>query len=156
MHAALALEVELRPPALAIVRDPFTAASGSRVEIRWQWTSGVRPLGGNTPSLEIQEFRIVFGDPGWGADPDLDLYRTALSMRFAGGEMPKSFAPRPHRGQPIQTDFYKQLLAAYDQLVAEKHPAPAVELARIYKAEHATVKTWLRRGRNYLKNEREA
>jgi hypothetical protein len=153
MHRALRLDVDLRPPALAIMRD-HSEAAGSRVEVRWQWVTGVRPLGGNVRSLEISEVRVIFGEPGFGTDPDLDLYRTALAVRFAGGELPKRFAPRPSSGRPVRTDFYEQLLSAYDELVAAGHRAPAVELARIYGADHATVKTWLRRGRSYLRRER--
>lgn len=152
MHWALKLDVQLRPPALAVLRDP-SDAPGSRVEVRWQWVTGVRPMGGANRSLEISEVRVVFGSPGFGEDPDLDHYRTALSVRFARGEIPDTFAPRPEHGRPVRTDFYKQLLAAYDELVAANNRAPAKELARIYDVDHERVKTWLRRGRKYVKGE---
>jgi hypothetical protein len=152
MSYVLSLDVQLKP-GRAIIRESGDT-SGSRVEFRWVGTSGVRPMGGRAPSVEIAEIRIFFGAPGYGMDPGLDDYRAALAVRFASA-IPESFRGgipwRPAPGQPPNLRFYRWLLASFDALAADGHRAPAVELARLLDAEHETVKTWLRRGRRYLR-----
>jgi hypothetical protein len=46
-----------------------------------------------------------------------------------------------------------RLVESYEALVADRHPAPARELALRLDTNHETVKSWLRRGRKYLKEE---
>jgi len=57
---------------------------------------------------------------------------------------------RPAPGQPLNPDFYRRLLAAYDKLVAEGKKRPALELAAHMDVNHSTLKSWLSRGRKYL------
>jgi len=57
----------------------------------------------------------------------------------------------PRRRRPSPTTG--RVLAAYDELVREGHPAPISVLADRFRARPGTVKSWLHRGRRYLKGE---
>lgn len=49
---------------------------------------------------------------------------------------------------------YQRVLAEYDELVREGHPSPISVLVERYRARPGTVKSWLHRGRKYLKEEK--
>jgi hypothetical protein len=57
---------------------------------------------------------------------------------------------RPKPGAPLDSDFYRRVIASYRELRKEGYKNPAGELARRMNANPSTVKSWLRRGRIYL------
>ncbi|CAN5176399.1 hypothetical protein BH20ACT22_BH20ACT22_23660 [soil metagenome] len=92
-------------------------------------------------------------------DWDFFQHAVAFKLRVEGLPGRKQFlrAPRrrPKAGKPPNLDFYRRVLDQYDALVNEGCKAPAIELARRMGEPHSTVKTYIRRGRGYLKQEEE-
>ena len=75
-----------------------------------------------------------------------------LRLDSAGPATPEN-APPPASGKAPSLAHYRAVLAAYDDLVREGHPAPISVLADRFQARPGTVKSWLHRGRRYLKGE---
>jgi hypothetical protein len=147
----LRTEVDLRPAGRAVLREP---ASQFQVEIQFvkdpQWigpavkTITVVP---DEPMDDIDAGRINL---------DLVQYLAAWELRLTRGPQgshPLAPPNRPAPGKPVDTTFYQWLLRSYDVLLAEGHREPAKELARRMDEKHSTVKSWLRRGRQYLRKE---
>jgi hypothetical protein len=75
-----------------------------------------------------------------------------LRLDSAGPAVPEN-APPPASGKAPSLAHYRAVIAAYDELVREGHPAPISVLADRFQARPGTVKSWLHRGRRYLKGE---
>ena len=81
-------------------------------------------------------------------------YWAGLVLRLGTAEpKPAGDATPPASGKTPSLDFYRGLIAAYDELVRDRHPAPISVLVERYQARPGTVKSWLHRGRKYLKEE---
>jgi hypothetical protein len=142
----LAIEVDLKPAGRAVLRHP---ENPYHVEIQWIYHSAEK-------AQRPKTFTVV-GEPFLyrGSGPyDPEEYYTAFLLRMAEGEPPGTFARvprrRPEPGKPLDTAFYQQLLATYEQLVKEGYRSPAAELARRMDENRSTVKSWLHRGRKLL------
>lgn len=86
--------------------------------------------------------------------PDLAMYAAALRAYLRGTSKPilgPIPSDRPASGQAPKIKFYRELHDQYNALVREGLRAPAKELAARYGTKHSTMKTWLSRGRSYLK-----
>jgi hypothetical protein len=149
----LALDVTLKPNARAVLRDPDVSF---RVELEWVDVSATRGRARHEPrSLSI------IGEPTLrkSDSPEFDLgdYYTAFFVHVADMDPVEAFkgAPslRPAAGQAPSIDFYKWLLSAEESLRAEGDPHPAKSLAERLGEERTTVRTWLKRGRQYLQRE---
>jgi hypothetical protein len=152
----LEINVDIRPGARAILRRPDT----DRVEMQWI-DSGAKD-GRGRPVYELKSVQIVAdqivadGVLSGLSFPDLNAYQTAFDLKMARGPgdsgrfVQRAPRRRPAPGKPLDTDFYRRLLAFYDQLIAEGRKDPAAEIARRMDEKHETVKSWLRRGRIYL------
>jgi hypothetical protein len=166
LEGVLRIEVNLRPAGRAILHDPEAGAhgmtgdpptsaripgTGFRVEIYWN-----RATGANVPT------RIeIVADPSGslaylGNTIALDRYLAAFALRIRSAQT-SAFAKVPRRrpapGQPIDVPFYRQLIEAEKALRREGFRGPAKELARRMGENHSTVKSWLRRGRQYVGEE---
>jgi hypothetical protein len=85
---------------------------------------------------------------------NLNDYVTAWAVWMPERKSPRATPrKRPAPGEPPDLDFYRRLIASRDALLAEGNRAPAKELARRYKTNYSTVKSWLKRGRKYLDEE---
>lgn len=145
------IEVAIHPGGRATLSHP---SEMRQVEIRWDsskkqteplFATSFRvsaPAGQTLPWTEFQ-FSHYFASLGI----------TLIRMSRASRARPNAL-PRPHRGRPAPLDFYRALVAEYDELVAvDRHKHPVAELARRYDAPPGTIKSWLSRGREYLKRE---
>ena len=145
--------VDLRPGGRAILRIP---SERFRVEVLWRQDG---------KKLVIGEVRVV-GEGrnlGGGVLPGINFgeYLSALEVTFwsINPEDGTSFLRniprrRPKPGQAPDTDFYRRVLAARNELIAAGHPAPAAELAERYGENPATVRGWIHRARK-LENKKE-
>jgi hypothetical protein len=78
----------------------------------------------------------------------------ALVLRLDHSEaLPEAVDERPSAGKAPPKKFYARLVAEYDELVRDAHPAPISVLADRFQVRPGTVKSWLHRGRLYLKGE---
>jgi hypothetical protein len=145
--------VELHPNGRAILRHPRSVLP---VEVRFDADLGVvgvhliAPPGEPLPSVEIPISECIAA---------LELAR--------GGQHPTTFvltveparleirsrATRPSSGTRPPLRFYRELVDEYNELCREAHPSPIAEIARRRRQKPATVKSWLHRGRKYLKGE---
>ena len=161
------IEVDLYPGGRAVLFHPATSLP---VEVRW------------TSPDEISSFRVDAAPGGhipWGPMPPMSAYLAALRLAVAEGREvatepePETgpgegsatlrtrgrlratgrVDPRPQPGQRPSIEFYRRLVSEYNQLVRDAHRAPIPELSRRYGAKEGTVKSWLSRGREYLKRE---
>lgn len=145
------IEVELRPGGRAQLRHPELAGM---VEIEWE-TEG--------PGVVFRGCRFEPEPealPEWSG-VDLGAFEMALheslGQRFRDKGPHESLDPfegviqPPAAGKPIAVSFYRQLLREYERLLAEGNAAPVKELASHYKRPDGTVKSWLSRGREYLR-----
>lgn len=142
------IEVGMRPGGRAILRHPQDKFT---VEIQWL-------LDDEDKVAKPVSFHIV-GDEFLFAHevPSVTRYMAALDLRRP--ELPQGWARRiprrrPQPGKALDPDFYRRVLAVYEGLLGEGYKDPAAELARRMKANRSTVKSWLRRGRQYLEEER--
>lgn len=143
------LKVEIRAAGRTVVRDP---TENHRVEMQWLYQKRKK--------IYRVKRMCVIGDAFLSLDqlPDEYEYLTAFYLRHRqldpAGTYGRPPVARPAPGQPLNADFYQRLLIAYDKLVAEGRPRPALELAERMDVNHSTLKSWLSRGRAYLKEER--
>jgi hypothetical protein len=90
---------------------------------------------------------------GWDT-LNLGDYWAGLVLRLGTAKpKPAGDATPPTSGKTPSLDFYRGVIAAYDELVRDRHPAPISVLSERYQARPGTVKSWLHRGRKYLKEE---
>jgi hypothetical protein len=91
---------------------------------------------------------------GWELDVGDWWAGLVLRLESEGPAVPED-APPPASGKAPSLAHYKAVIAAYDELVREGHPAPISVLADRFQARPGTVKSWLHRGRRYLKGEQQ-
>lgn len=148
---ATTIDVTLHPGGRATLRHPYY--SDFTVEIRWREVS---PKERRVGSI------AVLGEPDvpWPLHLDLEQYLAACWLRLlrgkhgAFGRMPDR-RPKPGRHRKPDTAFYRRVVDAYGRLLADGHPNPTAEVAKRMNANRDTVKSWLRRGRQYLRREEE-
>lgn len=136
------IEVELHPGGRATLIHP---EMGITVEIRFAPEMDYRatsykveaPPGQYLPQVEIS----------------MSYFVGALGLALGAEDSPDTSAPLPAAGKAPSLGFYRALIAEYDQLLRAGHRSPVSELSRRYKAKPGTVKSWLSRGREYLKGE---
>jgi len=146
----LAIKVDLYPNGRARLRQPKASYS---VEMRWG------PIGKDSrgkPEIAPKSLQFIGDDSLTQRRFDTDLYFAAFMLALTVDEnATKAFGrfppARPEPGRPANTGFYRQLQASYDALIAAGEKDPAKQLAQQMGANHQTVKSWLRRGRDYLK-----
>jgi hypothetical protein len=61
--------------------------------------------------------------------------------------------PKAEDWEPLNLEFYKALLEEYDGLVRDAHPTPGRELANRRGINYSTLRSYLKRGREYLDKE---
>jgi hypothetical protein len=147
LERVLRYEVTLKAAGRAVVRGPEDAY---RVEIQWVFDR-------KTKMYRVKSVHVV-ADDFLNVGDSLPVGEHFAAFQLRASQRPKgSFAraprSRPAPGQPADPDFYRRLLDAFDRLVAEGHRSPAVELAERMDVNHSTVKSWLRRGREYLQED---
>jgi hypothetical protein len=140
-------EVEIKAAGRAVVRGP---GDDYKVEIQWLFV-------GRSKQRRVKSVRVVADDFLSGHSmPSINEHLAAFQLRAAQrptgafSRMPRS---QPAPGQAADPDFYKRLLNAYQNLISEGYKNPAVELAERMDVNHNTVKSWLKRGREYLKED---
>jgi hypothetical protein len=138
----------LHPGRRAVVED-----FGLFVTLRWQLGKDGLPyivsFSAEAPPGEV--FNPV--SRKWSELP-LAEYWAGLVLRLRQEEVAPESAPLPAAGKRPSLDHYRKVLAEYDALVREGHPSPISILEERYLARRGTVKSWLHRGRKYLKEEK--
>lgn len=90
--------------------------------------------------------------PGRWDDLNVSWFWAALVLRLASSvSAPSVDAEPPAPGKKPSLDHYRKVIAEYDELVRNRHPAPISVLAERHKVRPGTVKSWLHRGHKYLK-----
>lgn len=149
-RSVVAIDVTVRPGGVSVQRHP---QADYELVIRWH-----RHSSGDLRMTKIE----VNADTFLSHFPDENIFfehGVAFHLRIKGLPGRKQFLRAPRRrpapGKPRNPDFYRRVLAQYNGLVEEGCKDPAAELARRMDEKHSTVKSWLRRGRGYLAEERE-
>lgn len=153
-------DVDLRPAGRALVRTP-----GSDYVLEISFLNNGEGLVTKSVTVIADDFLHVQGFP----KRDVDWSHTTirfydhcaaldLVVQFGGGEKAFMRIPRARSasGEPVSTTFYRDLLEAYQALLIEGSSTPVQELARRMSANPSTVKSWLRRGRVYLRRSSES
>jgi hypothetical protein len=156
----LRIEVKVKPGGVAVLRDPWARREddgGWRVELTWVRTGRQ----GRKPVLAGKSARLVAeGDRPMGFDvPDLERYLAAFLHKLERLPGARQFSKtagqsRPEPGRPPKIDWYRSLRDERDRLVATGERAPAKVLAERMDATPATVRSWLKRADEYLREER--
>jgi hypothetical protein len=147
----LLVNVDIRPNGRAVLRQDATTY---RVDMLWNETA--RDEHGK-PSLGLKRVEIVADDTMEPLRmPDLGVYVAAFFLRAMQGRH-RAFARapriRPEPGRALKYNFYRHLLDLEEQLKMQRYANPAAEIARRMDANPATVRSWLHRGRQYVKRE---
>jgi hypothetical protein len=145
------IQVEPKPAGRAILREP---GAPFRAEIRFLPARR---------GLSVTDIRLVAEDPNfdWWIDFDAMLYVLAWDVYV---DLHADAAPRalvefsrmpvqPEPGKRPDLRQYRTLVAAYDALVLQGVRDPARRLADQSGLNYNTVKSRLRRGRKYIKEE---
>jgi hypothetical protein len=157
-------DVRVEPGGRAILQDSEVTAAYSprtrfavgpdyRVEIAFQ-------LVGRSKEPEPKQVRVIADQHlGWLNPPNLHRYYAALALallREPEYEKLKSKAPtaRPAAGHAPSLDFYRALLRRDRELRRAGDPAPARTIAEEQDSNPNTVRSWLKRARVYLEEER--
>lgn len=144
----LAERMVLYPGRRAVVPDVI----GYTVTLRWR-------LSDEDGLPYITSFSVEL-PPGMAFNPehryyegDFDVggYWAALALRLNTTEPLPESAERPSAGRRPPLDHYRRVLAEYDELVRNGHTSPISEIADRYGVRTGTAKSWLHRGRRYLK-----
>ena len=149
LESVLSCEVTLKAAGRAIVRKP---GDNYRVEIQWEYHRRAKAHLVKSVNAVADDFLSV-GDPLLVGE-----HFAAFMLRVGqrpGGAFARAPRTRPSPGQPANPDFYRRLLDSYEALIQEGYKNPALELARRMDVNHNTVKSWLRRGREYTEMEDE-
>jgi hypothetical protein len=137
------IQVELHPGGRAVLDHPDTRIP---VEIRFIMDPAFLPI-----SYKVE------APPGehlpW-VEISMSYYVAALAIALEERGERIADAPLPSAGQPPSIPFYKSLIAEYDDLLRAGHRSPVSELSVRYGAKPGTVKSWLHRGRKYVKEEK--
>jgi hypothetical protein len=139
----LGFEVELYP-GRAVIQNP---AESFTVTLHYS------PRIADTRELARTLSKVVIeGDPPMSLD--LSSYVEALVCKLFSKPMAENLrAPRrrPQPGQPIDTGFYRDVIALYNRLKYDKQvPNAAAEIGRRMGVEAATVRLWVHRGKKHL------
>jgi hypothetical protein len=140
------IRVALKPGGRAASREPEGIATFT-VNLQWVLDQGVAPT---VVSINITpDWGLAFNEP-----IDLDAHMMACRIRLARGVPKRARLPqRPKTGEPLNLEFYKALLEEYDGLVRDAHPTPGRELANRRGINYSTLRSYLKRGREYLDKE---
>jgi hypothetical protein len=147
LESVLSYEVTLKAAAKAIVRKPD---DNYRVEIQWEYHRREKTHLVKSVRVIADEFLSV------GDSLPVGEHFAAFMLRVGqrpGGAFARAPRARPAAGQAANSDFYRRLLDSYEALIQEGWKNPALELARRMDVNHNTVKSWLRRGREYTEEE---
>lgn len=149
----LRIELELKPGRRAVMHEP----GGDRVEIRWDETA--------KRVFAPREVLIVADEPeGVALDPPPDLwaYQAAFMLRMQRDDKTKAERKRemvwlagtpraPKAGTTPDPQHYRRLLNRYDELLEAGSVRPVQDLAEEWNVNPNTMKSWIRRGRKYLR-----
>lgn len=147
------IDVQLKPGGIAVLRDDWEWTHFS-VEVRWEQVGRTKD---HRPDLEPRTVRVI-GDAGLGMRlPKLSRYMAAFFLRAEGATASDQRAftrrvpqrARPAPGQPPDMTFYLRLLDEADELLRRGERAPARILAERYTENASTVRSWLKRARDY-------
>lgn len=142
----MTIEVDVKPGGRLVAREPDSLFS---VEIRWKDFYGMR----------VAELVTIIPDDffAWTTALDLDAHMMACHIQLARTPQTLARLParRPRPGESYDPKFYRTILDRYSALLGRGHPAPVREIAESMNANRSTVKSWLKRGREYLKEEGE-
>jgi hypothetical protein len=148
----LSISVQLRPGGRAIMRQ-----EGFLHRVEASFLAVQRRRGSD--QLAVKSYRVIAeGERGLlGIPIEMAQYGAALELAVGApgglrrlGRVPRA---RPRAGQPFDIDFYRRLIGEFDRLSASGLSDPAAELARRYGEKRSTVRSWLHRGRKYLREE---
>ena len=139
------MHVVLKPDGRATSREREEDAV---LTVHFQWN-----LDHGTPmvvsALIVPDWQLAFNEA-----IDLDAHMLACRVQLAKDPPKRARLPnRPRPGEARDVAFYRQLLAEYEGLLREARPAPARELANRRGINYSTLKSYLKRGREYLQKE---
>ena len=117
--------------------------------VRLQWLHDAR-----RGQLRLSEVTILPKESLTSLDLDaLDEHLIAFHLK-ALEELPAEFKRvpqrRPRAGEPPDVSFYRAVLDARSQLIRDGYRNINAELARRMNVSPNTVKSWVRRGQQYL------
>ena len=140
-----AIRVELKPGGRAVCREPEQDAVFT-VEIQWA-------VDHKTPA--VVSVAIVPDDYlAFNEDVDLSAYMLACRIELSKDAPKRARLPkRPKPGEARDLAFFRWILGEYEALIREADPAPARTLANRNGLNYSTVKSYLKRGREYLREE---
>jgi hypothetical protein len=147
LESVLSCEVTLKAAGRAIVRKPD---DNYRVEIQWEYHRRAKSHLVKSVHIVADDFLSVGDYLPVGEHFAAFILRVRQRPSDSFARAPRS---RPAPGQAANPDFYRRLLAAYEKIVGEGYKSPALELARRMDENHNTVKSWLRRGREYTEED---
>jgi hypothetical protein len=141
-----AIRVTLKPRGRAESREREEDAVFT-VHFRWYLEHG-EPIA--TSIMVVPDGGLAFNE-----NVDLDAHMLACRLQLGPKGSPRRarLPRRPRPGEAPELSFYRQLLLEYEELVKKADPAPARELANRHGLNHSTVKSYLKRGREYLRQE---
>jgi hypothetical protein len=152
------IDVQLHPGGRAILTHP---EANLRVQIRWD-AAGVQSVhvdaqpGDPFPSVEISLSRFLAAlelkRGAWASGTVASISQSLPALtQAASGEV----IVRPMAGKRPSLAFFRQIEREYNELVSAAEPVrnPVNEIARRHHVQPGTVKSWLHRGRKYLKEE---
>jgi hypothetical protein len=152
-----AVEVEIHANGRAVLRHPDLQVP---VEIRFDAEIGVvgvrllaRP-GEPLPPVDLPVSAYVAALELARAElrPKVVTGESKGTRAVAGGRSSGEVLARPSPGKKPPIAFYEGLIAEYDELLAANHRSPVSEIARRRREDPGTVKSWLHRGRKYLRD----
>jgi hypothetical protein len=141
------LDVEIvGPTELPRPKQPLKVPS-LHVELRWN------------ERQEVTSFHLTAEPPGgrlpWLDFPSPGIFFAAWMFEWALQESLQDEDPAPPApGRPPSLAFYRRIQAEYDELLRDGNDAPTAELARRYKTNRETVKSWRHRAKRYITEER--
>jgi hypothetical protein len=141
--AELGIEVELRA-GLAVLQDPSQPFT---VSIEFSFNAKTGEAKREAVILEGEVPAVLKLGPYFQA-----LALKLLIEPFASGRL---YAPkdRPKPGQPVNRDFYLDVLSLYNRYRNEGSTQPSADVARLMNEPGGRVRLWVHRGREYLAEE---
>ena len=141
--AELGLQVELRP-GLAVLQDPEQAFT---VTIEFSFNAKTGQAKREAVILEGEVPEVLKLEPYFQA-----LALKILSEPFTSGRLypPKD---RPQPGQPVNREFYLEVISLYNRFRNEGSSQPSADVARLMKEPAERVRVWVHRGQEYLAQE---
>lgn len=143
------IDVRLRPGGIGLLRDRL---AGYSVQIRWEQVGRTKD---RRPNLEPRTIRVI-GDAGLGMSlPRLSRYMAAFFLKGMSAPGQRTFTrrvpqrARPAPGRPPDMTFYLRLVEEAEELLRAGERAPARVLAERYTENASTMRSWLKRARDY-------